>query len=59
MCCLHSAAWWRRQWERSGILAVDRADVMPDGWQFWLQWQRMVPIPTHYSKKALLRNDRQ
>jgi SAM-dependent methyltransferase len=98
MCCLHSAAWWRRHWERSGIVAVDRADVMSDGWQLWLQWQRtvspnnsteiqsvevdrgrylgyvravgrrcaeakleepIVSIPTQYTKKALLRNDRQ
>jgi SAM-dependent methyltransferase len=98
LCCLHSAAWWRRHWERSGILAVDRADVMPDGWQLWLQWQRtvspnnsteiqsveadrgrhlgyvravgrrraeakleepIVSIPTQYTMKALLRNDRQ
>jgi SAM-dependent methyltransferase len=42
MCCLHSAGWWRRHWERSGILTVDCADVMADGWQFWLQWQHVV-----------------
>jgi cyclopropane fatty-acyl-phospholipid synthase-like methyltransferase len=42
MCCLHSAAWWRRHWERSGIVAVDRADAMADGWQLWLEWQRTI-----------------
>lgn len=40
MCCLHSADWWRRHWERSGVLDVARADTMPDGWQVWLDWQR-------------------
>lgn len=40
--CLHSSEWWRRHWERTGILAVERADIMPDGWQLWLDWQRVV-----------------
>jgi cyclopropane fatty-acyl-phospholipid synthase-like methyltransferase len=40
--CLHSAAWWRRHWERTGIVRVERADAMPDGWQRWLDWQRTV-----------------
>ena len=29
----HSAAWWRRHWERTGIVDVEVADTMPDGWQ--------------------------
>jgi SAM-dependent methyltransferase len=40
--CLHSAAWWRRHWERTGIVEVDSADTMPDGWQRWLDWHRVV-----------------
>ena len=40
MCCLHSHEWWRRHWERSGVLDVERADSMDDGWQVWLEWQR-------------------
>jgi SAM-dependent methyltransferase len=39
---LHSAAWWRRHWERTGIMTVDVADIMPDGWQRWLDWHRVV-----------------
>jgi cyclopropane fatty-acyl-phospholipid synthase-like methyltransferase len=38
--CLHSAAWWRRHWERTGIVDVEAADMMPDGWRIWLDWQR-------------------
>jgi len=37
MWCLHSAAWWRRHWERTGIMEIDLAGSMPDGWQHWLQ----------------------
>jgi cyclopropane fatty-acyl-phospholipid synthase-like methyltransferase len=38
----HSASWWRRHWERTGIVAVDVADTLPDGWRFWLEWLRVV-----------------
>ncbi len=40
MCCLHSAEWWRRHWERSGVLDVQLADTMLDGWHVWLDWQQ-------------------
>ena len=33
---LHSAAWLRRHWERTGIMAVEVADTKPDGWLVWL-----------------------
>jgi SAM-dependent methyltransferase len=39
---LHSADWWRRHWQRTGIVAVEVADTMPDGWQRWLEWLRMI-----------------
>ena len=42
MSCLHSAAWWHRHWERTGILDVELADSMPEGWQLWLQWQKVI-----------------
>ena len=29
--CLHSAIWWRRHWERTGIMEIELADIMPDG----------------------------
>ena len=38
----HSASWWRRHWERTGIVDIEVADDMPDGWRFWLDWQRAV-----------------
>jgi SAM-dependent methyltransferase len=42
ICAFHSATWWRRHWENTGLVDVVAADSMPDGWQFWLQWQRVV-----------------
>ena len=35
-------AWWRRHWERTGIMDIELADTMPDGWQLWLDWHRAV-----------------
>ncbi len=37
--CLHSAAWWRRHWERTGIVSIDAADSMEEAWKVWLEWQ--------------------
>jgi SAM-dependent methyltransferase len=40
--CLHSAAWWRRHWSRTGVIDVEVADTLADGWRFWLDWLRLV-----------------
>jgi cyclopropane fatty-acyl-phospholipid synthase-like methyltransferase len=38
----HSAAWWREHWERTGIVDIEVAETMPDGWKLWLDWHRAV-----------------
>jgi cyclopropane fatty-acyl-phospholipid synthase-like methyltransferase len=40
--CLHSAAWWRRHWERTGLLDIHLADTMPDGWKLWQDWLKLI-----------------
>ena len=35
---LKTSDWWRRHWERTGLVDVQVADTMQDGWQFWLRW---------------------
>ncbi len=37
--CLHSASWWRRHWERTGILDIEAADTLAEGWKYWRDWQ--------------------
>jgi cyclopropane fatty-acyl-phospholipid synthase-like methyltransferase len=27
--------WWKTLWEQSGLVTIDVADTMPDGWLFW------------------------
>ncbi|MGH2970704.1 MAG: SAM-dependent methyltransferase, partial [Gaiellaceae bacterium] len=34
----HSPDWWRRHWEKAGLVDVERADLVPDGWKYWLDW---------------------
>lgn len=57
MYCLHSAAWWHRHWEKTGILDMELADSMPDGWQFWLKWHRVV-APENFVEMHAVEADR-
>ena len=50
---LHSASWWRRHWERTGIMDIDVADIMPDGWQRWLDWHRVIAPDNELEISAL------
>ena len=40
--CLHSADWWSRHWTRTGIVAVETADTLPDGWKMWRDWLLLI-----------------
>lgn len=41
-CTFHSAHWWKKHWEKTGLVSVDVADTMPDGWRHWAQHERAV-----------------
>ncbi len=47
---LHSPAWWKRHWERSGLVSVEISDLLPDGWRHWmvsdLLWSERLGKPT-------------
>ena len=51
--CLHSAPWWRRHWERTGIVNIEVADTMADGWQRWLDWHWTIAPDNEAEIKAL------
>jgi cyclopropane fatty-acyl-phospholipid synthase-like methyltransferase len=55
--CLHSAPWWRRHWERTGILDIEVADTFNEGWQFWRDWLKTV-APDNAAEIAALEADR-
>lgn len=51
--CLHSPAWWRRHWSRTGLVDVEVAESMTEGWRMWLAWQREVAPDNEVEIKAL------
>ncbi|MGH8933910.1 MAG: SAM-dependent methyltransferase [Egibacteraceae bacterium] len=55
--CLHSAAWWRRHWERTGLVDIEVADTMPDGWRVWLDWHT-TSFPDNATEIRALEADR-
>jgi SAM-dependent methyltransferase len=55
--CLHSAGWWRRHWERTGIVDVSVADTLSDGWRYWLNWHQVI-APENSVEIAALDADR-
>lgn len=53
LCGLHSADWWRRHWERSGIVTVERAETLAGGWQFWRDWIKVIAAENRTEIEAL------
>ena len=51
--CLHCADWWRRHWGRTGIMDIDLADSLPDGWQLWRDWLKVIAPDNEAEIKAI------
>jgi cyclopropane fatty-acyl-phospholipid synthase-like methyltransferase len=34
----HGPEWWRRHWSRTGLVDVEVADRIADGWRHWANW---------------------
>lgn len=45
-CCFHSPTWWSRHWNKTGMVTVETADMVEDGWKDWLDF-------TEYSLHSL------
>ncbi|BCS34982.1 SAM-dependent methyltransferase [Luteitalea sp. TBR-22] len=39
---LHAPAWWRRHWQRTGLVDVTVADTLADSTRAWADWHRLV-----------------
>jgi hypothetical protein len=50
---MHSPGWWRRHWEDSGLVDVELADAMPEGWKFWRDWHKSVAPDNEPEIRAL------
>ena len=55
---LHSPAWWKRHWERSGLVTVESADLIPDGWRHWMRsdllWSERLGTPANEAEMLAL-----
>lgn len=40
--CFHTAEWWQRLWERTGLVGVEVVEPMADGCRLWLEWDRAI-----------------
>ena len=38
----HSPDWWRWHWEKTKLVDVKVADLVPNGWQLWLQYDEII-----------------
>jgi hypothetical protein len=38
--CFHTAAWWQNLWRRYSSIENVAAEVQPDGWKDWLQYEK-------------------
>lgn len=43
----HSPAWWRRHWEKPGLVTVELADLVEDGWRDWIEWDEALLAHGH------------
>lgn len=48
--CVHTLAWWRQHWGRSGLIEIEWAEEMESGWRHWLQWARAVDAADWYQE---------
>jgi hypothetical protein len=37
-CSFHSTEWWRKKWVKTGLVEIEVADSLVDGWQLWAEW---------------------
>jgi cyclopropane fatty-acyl-phospholipid synthase-like methyltransferase len=51
--CLHTAAWWRRHWQRTGIVDIEVADTLGDGWRLWQKWHEAIAPDNKVEIEAL------
>ncbi|GAB5442970.1 MAG: cyclopropane-fatty-acyl-phospholipid synthase family protein [Fuerstiella sp.] len=57
--CLHSADWWKRHWDRTGIVDVRISDDMPNAASNWLDWQQTAHPDNTSEIEALKADDGQ
>jgi cyclopropane fatty-acyl-phospholipid synthase-like methyltransferase len=40
----HTVEWWHNLWDRSSLVDVETADLLPEGWRIWLGWEKGIRL---------------
>jgi cyclopropane fatty-acyl-phospholipid synthase-like methyltransferase len=56
-CSFHSPDWWRRHWAKTGLLDVETADTLAEGWKLWLEWNELCAQFGHQNRAELARRE--
>ncbi|MBI2921432.1 MAG: methyltransferase domain-containing protein [Planctomycetes bacterium] len=43
----HTAPWWRRHWEHTGLVEVETCAMIKDGGKLWLRWEHALAAGKH------------
>lgn len=41
-CTFHSPDWWRWHWEKTRLVDVEKAELLPGGFELWMQWDEAL-----------------
>ena len=56
----HSPSWWKQHWDKTGLVEVQVADMIPNGWEHWLRWLEVCQdegFPAPPEEINMLRSD--
>ena len=42
--CIRALDFWKNLWGRTSLVDVELADILPDGWRYWLQFDKAVQV---------------
>lgn len=42
MYCFHTVEWWKNLWGHCGKLNIETAEIMPNGYENWLLWDKTL-----------------
>lgn len=50
---LHTVDWWKHHWAKTGLMDIECADQLSDGWRYWLDSLRVIAPDNHVEISAL------